>query len=162
MSRPANERTFHGFEPGQELGTSEWLTVTQEMIDRFGQATLDEDPMHVDPKWAAKGPFGHTIAFGFLTMSLLTCLVHKVLGTDSSRYDPALGYYLNYGFDRVRLVAPVPVNSRIRGTFKVLEVRPDAQGRSIVKYGVEVHVEGSDRIALAAEWLSCWVPPAAS
>jgi acyl dehydratase len=162
MSSPVTSRTFHSFEPGQELGTSEWLTVTQEMISKFGDATIDQDPMHVDPAWAAKGPFGHTIAFGFLTMSLLTHLMHRVQGTDSSRYDPAQGYYLNYGFDRVRLVAPVPVDSRIRATFKVNEIRPDAQGRSIVKFGVEVHVEGGERVALVAEWLTCWVPPVAS
>jgi acyl dehydratase len=108
---------------------------------------------------AANGPFNGTIAFGFLTMSLLTHLLHDVLGTDPRRHDPAHGYYLNYGFDRLRLVSPVRVGSRIRGTFRVAEVKPDAKERSIVKFAATVEIEGSDRPALVAEWLTVWVPP---
>lgn len=147
------------FTPGRELGSSRWLTVTQEMISTFGEATRDLDPMHVDPAWAAQGPFGGTIAFGFLTVSLLTHFVHDVLGTDPQRHDPSHGYYLNYGFDRLRLVSPVPVGSRIRGTFRVGDVRPDARNRSILKWLVTVEIEGSERPALSAEWLTVWVPP---
>lgn len=162
MEKAVNERVFKDFAPGRELGVSNWVAVTQAMVDGFGEATLDHDPMHVDPAWAAKGPFGHTIAFGFLTMSLLTHLMHQALGTDSSRYDPAQGYYLNYGFDRVRLISPVPVGSRIRGKFRVEEVRADAGARTIVKFAVEVEVEGAERPAMVALWLSVWVPPAVS
>jgi len=161
MNNSVNERTFQGFTPGRDLGASDWVTVTQEMINSFGAATLDHDPMHIDSAWAAQGPFGDTIAFGFLTMSLLTHLLHQAMGTDSSRYDPSMGYYLNYGFDRLRLIAPVPVNSRVRGTFRVLDVRPDAGSRTIVKFIAEVEVEGQGRPAMAAEWLTVWVPPAA-
>jgi acyl dehydratase len=162
MEKAVNERVFKDFAPGRDLGASDWVTVTQSMIDGFGEATLDHDPMHVDPVWAANGPFGHTIAFGFLTMSLLTHLMHKALGTDSSRYDPAQGYYLNYGFDRLRLISPVPVGSRIRGKFRVEDVRADAGERSIVRFAVEVEVEGAERPAMVALWLSVWVPPAVS
>ncbi|MEO7964117.1 MAG: MaoC family dehydratase [Gemmatimonadaceae bacterium] len=144
---------------GRDLGHSEWLTVTQEMITAFGDATRDHDPMHVDPAWAGRGPFEGTIAFGFLTMSLLTSFMHNVMGTDPQRYDPSMGYYLNYGFDRMRLVSPVPVGSRIRGAFRVLEVRADDKNRSILKFGATVEIEGSERPALSAEWLSVWVPP---
>jgi acyl dehydratase len=160
MNTALNARSFQEFVPGRDLGASDWVVVTQSMIDAFGTATLDRDPMHVDPVWAANGPFGHTIAFGFLTMSLLTHLLHQALGTDSSRYDPADGYYLNYGFDRLRLISPVPVGSRIRGTFKVAGVRADAEGRTIVTFLAEIQVEGATRPALSAEWLSVWVPPA--
>ena len=147
------------FVAGRDLGSSSWVTVTQLMISEFGEATRDPDPMHVDPEWAANGPFNGTIAFGFLTMSLLTHLLHDVLGTDPRRHDPAHGYYLNYGFDRLRLVSPVRVGSRIRGTFRVAEVKPDAKERSIVKFAATVEIAGSDRPALVAEWLTVWVPP---
>jgi len=163
MSQPSgggvNERIFNALVPGRDLGASAWVTVTQAMIDGFGTATLDHDPMHIDPGWAAKGPFAGTIAFGFLTMSLITRLLHDTLGTDSSRYDPAQGYYLNYGFDRVRLISPVPSGSRLRGHFRVLESREDAEERTIVKLAVEIELEGAPRPALAAEWLTVWVPP---
>jgi acyl dehydratase len=159
MGNAVRDRVFEQFRVGQDLGTSGWVTVTQEMIDAFGAATLDRDPMHVDPEWAAAGPFCGTIAFGFLTMSLLTRLLHEALGTDSTRYDPTQGYYLNYGFDRVRLITPVPSGSRVRGSFRVVDVRADAENRTIVKFAVEVAVEGATRPALAAEWLSVWVPP---
>jgi acyl dehydratase len=147
------------FVAGRELGSSAWITITQSMISEFGEATRDPDPMHVDPVWAADGPFNGTIAFGFLTMSLLTHLLHDVLGTDPRRHDPAHGYYLNYGFDRMRLVSPVRVGSRIRGTFRVAEIKPDAKARSIVKFNATVEIEGSERPALSAEWLTVWVPP---
>lgn len=147
------------FIPGRELGSSPWITVTQEMISTFGEVTHDLDPMHVDPEWAANGPFNGTIAFGFLTISLLTHMLHGVLGTDPRRHDPTQGYYLNYGFDRVRLVSPVPAGSRIRGTFRAGERRVDAKERSILTWQVAVEIEGSDRPALVAEWLSMWVPP---
>lgn len=144
---------------GRDLGQSEWLTVTQEMITAFGDVTRDHDPMHVDPAWAGRGPFEGTIAFGFLTMSLLTSFMHNVLGSNPREHDPSMGYHLNYGFDRMRLVSPVPVGSRIRGSFRVLEVRPDAKNRSILTFGATVEIEGSERPALSAEWLSVWVPP---
>jgi len=157
------KETFARFHPGAQLGSSGWVTVSQEMIDGFGAATLDRDPMHVDPAWAAHGPFGTTVAFGFLTMSLLTRLfVHDVLGADSSRYDAHDGFYLNYGFDRLRLIAPVPSGSRIRGHFEVLDVRPDAGERTIVKFGVRVECDRAERPVLVAEWLACWVPPGAA
>ena len=157
--RTRDEQVFQRMQPGSELGASPWVTVTQGMIDGFGDATLDQDPMHVDPQWAAHGPFGHTISFGFLTMSLLTHLLHRAIGTESSSYDASDGYYLNYGFDRLRLITPVPVGSRIRGKFAVKDVRPDAAGRSVVCFDVEVEIEGKQRPALVAQWLTVWVPP---
>jgi acyl dehydratase len=147
------------FTPGADLGRSKWLTVTQGMISGFGEVTLDRDPMHVDPAWAADGPFGSTIAFGFLTMSLLTHLLHDALGTDPARHDHSKGYYLNYGFDRVRLVSPVRAGARVRGAFSVMEVKTDAKQRTIVSFASTIEIEGSDRPALSATWLTVWVPP---
>ena len=145
--------------PGQDLGASDWLRVDQDMVSGFGEITLDRDPMHIDPDWASDGPFGGTIAFGHLTISLTSILLHNVLGTDPARHDPSRGYYLNYGFDRVRLVTPVPVGSRIRGRFKVADVRLDKKDRTIVTFDVEIDVEGEERIAMFAEWLVIWVYP---
>ena len=143
---------------GQPIGTSPWLTIDQAMIDRFAAATLDPDPMHVDPEWCrAQSPFSTTIAFGFLTTSLLTYFSHQALGWINTTGADDGGYALNYGFDRLRLIAPVPVNSRIRAHFTLLvwdEVRP---GEIRCKYGVTVEIEGSERPALAAEWLGLWV-----
>jgi acyl dehydratase len=155
----ATQRVLTSMQPGQPIGISDWVTVTQEMIMKFGDATLDHDPMHIDPAWASAGPFGTTISFGFLTMSLLTHMLHQTLGSDSSSYDPRQGYYLNYGFDRMRLVTPVPVGSRIRARFVLAGLRPDSRNRSIARFDVEVEIEGLDRPAMIAQWLTVWVPP---
>jgi acyl dehydratase len=158
----ATQRVLTSMQPGQPIGISDWVTVTQEMIMKFGDATLDHDPMHIDPAWASEGPFGTTISFGFLTMSLLTHMLHQTLGSNSSSYDPRQGYYLNYGFDRMRLVTPVPVGSRIRARFVLAGMRPDSRHRSIARFDVEVEIEGLDRPAMIAQWLTVWVPPESS
>jgi acyl dehydratase len=162
MTTPNVPRTAQQFEPGRDLGASQWVPVTQAMISGFGDVTLDLDPMHINPAWAAAGPFGTTIAFGFLTLSLLTHLLHDAMGTDSSHYDPAQGYFLNYGFNRVRLITPVKVGARIRGVFTVLDVRDDASARRITTFGATIEIEGGTRPALVAEWLTLAVPPAAA
>jgi len=148
------------FQPGQKLGTSPWLTVTQALIDQFGAATLDPDPLHIDPSWArAHSPYGGTIAFGFWTMSVLTHLFHATLGSDRDHDPAATGYPLNYGFDRLRLLAPVPVGGRIRAHFTCLEVRGGDGKPDVAKVGVEIEIEGTDKPALAGEWLFAWMGP---
>lgn len=143
-----------------ELGVSNWVVVDQAMIDGFGAVTLDPDPMHIDPEWAAaNGPFGGTIAFGFLTVSLLTHLLHSAMGTHPGREAAGQGHYLNYGFDRLRLVAPVKVGARIRGRFTKLRQQQDDQGRWLTTFGCVIEIEGADRPALVADWLSIWIPP---
>lgn len=137
-----------GLQAGMVLGASPWHRVTQEQIKLFAQVTLDEDPMHVDPAWAKKNsPFGDTIAFGFLTLSLLTHFAHEVSG-----FAP-LRYALNYGFDRLRFLTPVPVDSRIRAHFEVAEVvlRPDGGQR--ITLDVRVEIEGQAKPAMVASWL---------
>lgn len=143
---------------GQPIGSSDWFLIDQARIDAFAKATEDPDPMHVDPAWCAReSPFQSTIAFGFLTVSLLTHLSHKALGWLNSTGASDGGYALNYGFDRLRLVEPVPVNSRIRAHFLLRafdEVRP---GEYRCCYDVTVEIEGRERPALVAQWLGMWV-----
>jgi acyl dehydratase len=153
--------TLNDMQPGTPLGVSPWLTVTQSMIDGFGQITLDPDPMHVDPAWAAShSPFGGTIAFGFLTVSLLSHLLHATLGSTSQGNPSHAGYYLNYGFDRLRLVSPVRSGKRIRGRFEVQERKQDERQRLMMTLDCLVEIEGEGRPALSAQWLTIWVPQA--
>lgn len=146
------------FSPGEDIGISRWVHIDQDMISGFGDITLDPDPMHVDPDFAAKnGPYGGTIAFGFLTMSLLTHLLHSAIGDADGKDRFAEGHFLNYGFDRMRLVSPVRVGSSVRGRFRTLDVRTDEKNRVLVKFGCEIEIEGEDRPALVGEWLAIWI-----
>lgn len=136
---------------GAERFTSPWLAVTQEITDRFAEATLDPDWMHVDPERAAReGPFDGTIAFGFWTLSMLTWFLRESTGFE---YPPGARYGFNYGLDRVRLVSPVPVGSRIRNHLAVTHIVPRGANRFLVTTHNEVEVEGSQRPALVADWL---------
>ena len=110
------------------------------------------------PAWCeANSPFHSTIAFGFLTLSMLTALSRQALGWAHDSTVETGGYAINYGLDRVRFVAPVPVNSRIRARFVMLEARDVRPGERINKFGVTVEIEGQERPALVAEWLGLWV-----
>lgn len=133
------------------------------MINGFGELTRDPDPMHVDVAWArTNSPYGNTIAFGFLTMSLLTYMLRDALGTGAPLRDRGPGHYLNYGFDRLRLIAPVPVGARIRGAFEVSETRVDERDRLFTTFHSIVEIEGEERPALVADWLTLWVPAEAT
>jgi acyl dehydratase len=135
---------------GQEIGTSRWIDVTQQRITEFGHVTEDPDRMHIDPEWAAvHSPFGTTFAFGFLTVSLLTRMVNDVVARPADEVST-----LNYGFDRLRMLSPVLVDSRIRGhlVLKSLSLRAPTQFRAV--YAVTVEIEGSAKPALVADWLS--------
>jgi acyl dehydratase len=158
MSDAAHLDSLLAMPVGTELGVSDWVLIDQAMISDFGRITRDPDPMHVDPEWAAKNsPFGGTIAFGFQTMSLLTHLLRSIHKDDLTSL--AQGVNLNYGFDRMRLIAPVKVNSRIRGRFTLGAERADGGGRKIRKVLATIEIEGEERPALVAEWLSAWLPP---
>jgi acyl dehydratase len=135
---------------GKDIGTSRWIEVTQKRITEFGHITDDPDKMHVDPEYAAEhSPFGKTFAFGFLTVSLLTRMVNDVVARPSDEVST-----LNYGFDRLRLLSPVLVDSRIRGhlVLKALSLRSPNQFRAV--YTVTVEIEGGVKPALVADWLS--------
>ncbi len=136
---------------------SEWLLIDQKMNTGFGELTLDPDPMHMDPEWAdANGSYGGTIAYGFLTISLLSHLIHTV--REEKPDTKKEGHYLNYGFDRLRLISPIPVGSRIRGRFVFTDPAEDEKGRRLNRYNCTIEIEGQERPALVAEWLSMWVP----
>lgn len=143
-----------------EIGPSHWITITQDLIDQFGALTRDPDPMHVDPAWAEQNsPYGGSIAFGFLTLSFLTHLLHDAAGSQPQAEHRLPGHFLNYGFDRLRFVSPVPVGARIRGVFRVSDRTMDERGRWLTTFDCKIEIEGQERPALIADWLSIWVPP---
>jgi acyl dehydratase len=135
---------------GQHLGTSDWLTVTQEMIDKFADATGDHQFIHVDPERAAQTPFGGTIAHGFLSLSLMPLLTQMA---DLPRAE-GVKMGVNYGGNKTRFLAPVRSGKRVRGHFKLLELEEKRPGQwqQTVEYTLEI--EGEDKPALIAEWVS--------
>jgi acyl dehydratase len=129
---------------GQAIATSDWITVTQERIDQFAQATGDHQWIHIDPVRAAAGPFGTTIAHGFLTLSLL-----PEMGASAMEVlDTKMG--VNYGLNRVRFPAPVPAGSRLRGHFKLLSYEP-LDGGAQLTMEVTMEREGSPKPVCVAE-----------
>jgi acyl dehydratase len=136
---------------GQHLGYSGWLTIDQRRIDLFAEATGDHQWIHVDPERAASGPYGSTIAHGYLTLSLVPVLVAEVI--DYAGW-PAR---LNYGSDKVRFPAPAPVGSRVRAGVELIAVRDVPSGVQVISR-VTVEIEGSDRPALVAETIALLLP----
>ena len=136
---------------GHEARVSEWLLVEQKTIDQFAEATRDPDWMHIDPERARRdGPFDGTIAFGFWTLSMLTFLSRSTMGGD---YPPGVRYGFNYGLDRVRLMAPVPVGSRIRNHIRVVDIDDRGEGRFLVRTENTIEIEGEEKPAMVAIWL---------
>jgi acyl dehydratase len=132
---------------GTPLGSSEWITIDQTRVDTFAEATGDFQWIHVDPERAADGPFGTTIAHGYLTLSLLPRLVGDLV-----EY-AGWPVKINYGSDRVRFLSPVPVGSRVRANAELTAVRPSAAGVQ-VSLQVTVEIEDSDKPALVAQTLT--------
>ncbi|MGE3317429.1 MAG: MaoC family dehydratase [Planctomycetaceae bacterium] len=146
-------RSYYGNEPKM----SDWFTVEQEAINRFGIATADSDWLHTDPERAAKdSPYGGTIAFGFWTISMLTYFSRQTFGED---YPPGALYGLNYGFDKLRLLAPVRVGKRIRNEGKLTGIEDRGGNRYLVKTENTIHIEGEEKPAMVAEWLFLLVYP---
>ena len=131
---------------GTDIGVGEWLEISQERIDAFADATNDHQWIHVDAARAADGPFGTTIAHGFLTLSLLVDLA-------PSLDVPGARMGINYGLDRVRFISPVPAGSRIRARSTLVSV-DEIPGGLHIKSEVTVEVEGGDKPAMVAETLS--------
>ena len=129
---------------GRELGPTDWLEVDQERIDTFARATDDPQWIHVDPARAAEGPFGTTIAHGYLTLSLCVPLMSRTLGLTGYRMG------INYGVNRVRFPAPLPSGSRIRGRFTVQSVDEVEGGEQGVVLAT-VEREGADKPVCVAE-----------
>lgn len=134
---------------GQEVGVSRWIEVTQARIDAFADCTEDHQFIHVDPEAAKATPFGGAIAHGFLTLSLASAMSYDAV-------PPLDGVVMgvNYGFDKLRFLAPVPAGSRIRGRFRLLAAEDKGQGRWLLKHELTVEIEGGDKPALIAEWLA--------
>lgn len=129
-----------------ELGTSDWLEVTQDMVNQFADATLDHQWIHVDIEKANAGPFGGPIAHGFLTLSFLPHLMAQVLTVTG------VSAGVNYGLDKLRFTAPVPVGSRVRAHGKLLNTEPKGPG-VMARIEITVEIEGAERPALVATWL---------
>ena len=133
---------------GTEIGLSEWMEITQDRVDAFADATDDHQWIHVDREKAASGPFGGTMAHGFLTLSLTVTLSSQVeLGVGSPRMA------LNYGLEKVRFPAPIPVGSRIRARIGLVSVS-DVEGGIQVNRQVVIEVEGGEKPAMVAETVS--------
>jgi acyl dehydratase len=133
---------------GTEVGVSSWLTIDQARIDAFAGATDDRQFIHVDPTAAARTPFGGTIAHGFLTLSLLSRMA-----ADAMLIPEGVKMSLNYGFDRIRFLAPVRSGKRVRGRFTLDSVEEKAPGQWLFRHTVTVEIEGEDKPALSAAWL---------
>jgi acyl dehydratase len=137
---------------GQDVGTSDWMAVTQERINAFADATEDHQWIHVDRTRAATdSPYGTTIAHGFLTLSLVSALMRNAISIGGLRMT------INYGLNRVRFVAPVPADARIRGRIKLLTI-VDVDDGMQATWNMTVEREGSDKPCLVAEWLVRYYP----
>ena len=136
---------------GTELGPTPWLEMTQDRVNLFAEATGDHQWIHVEPEAAAAGPFGTTIAHGFLSLSLLVPFLAEVLPL---REDFGMG--INYGLNKVRFISPLPVGSRIRARFQVESVEEVAGGEQLA-FAVTDEREGAEKPVLAAEWLVRYV-----
>jgi len=139
---------------GQEVGLSKWIEIDQARINAFADCTEDWQFIHVDPEAAKQTPFGGTIAHGFLTLSLMSAMSYDAVGALEG---VTMG--VNYGFDKLRFLAPVPVGSRVRGRFKLLSAEDKGGGRWLIKHEVTVEIDGSDKPALIAEWLGMQFVP---
>ncbi len=134
---------------GRETGVSDWITIDQDRINLFADVTEDHQFIHVDPDAAKATPFGSTIAHGFLSLSMLSRLAAGcVVVLDGVKMG------VNYGFDKVRFSAPVKSGKRIRGRFKLMSADQKIPGQWTFKYAVRVEIEGEDKPALVAEWLT--------
>ena len=143
---PAEELADH---IGEETGRSDWLEIDQDRISRFAEVTEDRQWIHIDSEAAAQGPFGSTIAHGFLTLSLLS---HLTMSTSIMPEGAVM--YINYGSDKVRFLNPVTVGSRIRAIGTLADVKEKSPGQILLTSHVVVEIEGDDRPALVADLLT--------
>jgi acyl dehydratase len=129
-----------------DLGASRWETIEQSQIDRFAEATHDHQWIHVDPEMAAQGPFGTTVAHGYLSLSMLPYFVSQVLSVADARMG------INYGTEKVRFTAPVPVGSQVRLKAKLLSSERRGEG-VLYRVGVEIEIKDAEKPALVGEVL---------
>lgn len=153
MAREIDLEEYRGL-AGREVGLSSWRTIDQKLIDSFAAVTGDHQFIHVDPVRAAQTPFGSTIAHGMLVLSLISTMAYEALPVIRGS---VMG--INYGFDRVRFISPVPVGSRLRGRFVLTELSRRGQDQVSTRYAVTVEREGADKPAASADWLTITVLP---
>jgi acyl dehydratase len=135
---------------GEELGTSDWMEITQDRVDTFAEATGDHQWIHVDPERAKDGPFGGTIAHGYLTMSLSPVLLPQIVTVTG------FSMALNYGLDKLRFPSPVPVGSKLRLSAKLLAV-DDVKGGVQTTYELTYQIDGSEKPACVAQAVYRWL-----
>ena len=133
---------------GSEVGVSDWILVDQAAIDAFAEITQDHQFIHVDPEAAAKTPFGGTVAHGFLTLSLLSRMA-----ADAMLRPETVRMGVNYGFEKVRFIAPVRSGKRVRGRFRLERFEEKNPGQWQFVHNVTVEIEGEDKPALIADWI---------
>jgi len=133
---------------GTLVGTSPWIEIGQQAIDAFAEVTGDHQFIHVDPEAAKDSPFGSTVAHGFLTLSLLSQMAYSAM-----YLPPDMRMSANYGFERVRFLAPVRAGKRVRGHFTLVEMEEKRPGEWRFLHNVSVEIEGEDKPALIADWI---------
>jgi len=133
---------------GQEVGVSDWIAIDQARIDAFADVTEDRQFIHVDPEAAARTPFGGTVAHGFLTLSLLSRMA-----ADAMPIPEGVRMGVNYGFEKVRFMAPVRSGKRVRGRFRLERLDEKRPGQWQFTHQVTVEIEGEDKPALVADWI---------
>jgi len=134
---------------GREIGVSDWFLLDQKRIDAFADLTEDHMFLHVNPEAAKATPFGGTIAHGLLTLSMMPVMAYQAMpGVSGTKMG------VNYGYNKVRFMAPVKSGKRIRGRFGVKAVEPQSGGRMQVVHDVTIEIEGESKPALAAEWIT--------
>ena len=143
---------------GTELAPSDWITLDQELISAFGDLTFDPDPYHQNAEWAQEhSPFQSTIAYGFLTISLLSTLQRSAfensLGKEDSPKLTDIGMPINYGFDKLRFVQPVRSGEKVRGRFTIKACDPKEGKGFLLTVSTIIEIDGVDRPALIADWL---------
>ena len=134
---------------GGEPFASRWFVIDQPRIDAFAEATEDRQFIHVDPEAARATPFGGTVAHGFLTLAMLSAFAYDALPEIAGA---AMG--VNYGFDRLRFLAPVRAGARLRGRFKLVGAMQRSPREWLMSYETSVEIEGTEKPALAAQWLT--------
>jgi acyl dehydratase len=137
---------------GRALGVSDWIQITQERIDQFAEATGDHQWIHCDPEKARTGPFGATIAHGYLTSSLASLFLSQIVQVRGVRMG------INYGADRLRFPAPVRVGSRVRGSAELVEAETAKDGSVQAKIRLTVEIDGGDRPACVIDTISRYYP----
>jgi acyl dehydratase len=133
---------------GEEIGVSPWIRIDQAAINTFADVTGDHQFIHVDPVRAAETPFGGTVAHGFLTLSLLSQMAGHVM-----LVPPTLRMSANYGFDKIRFLAPVRADRQVRGRFTLQEMEEKRPGEWRLLHNVVVEIDGEEKPALTADWI---------